>query len=162
MVPRSLRWDIHPQQCDTDLESWFKYFNEAGTKFQNFLITRKRNRLSVLDREIKEMKDSTLLYKNSIEYNSLLSNLQAHLIKEDRDQRIKKHKKYSRDIGDYKSGAVFGWQKPSGSVPPPEVVANPSGHTNRRIVADQQANGYTRPSSASGVKGQQFGDNPSH
>lgn len=101
MVPRSLRGDVYPQQGETDLESWYKYFNEAGTKFLNFLITRKRNRLSALDREIKELKDGLLIYKNSIKYNSLSSNLQAHLIKEDRDQKNKKHKKYSRDIGDY-------------------------------------------------------------
>lgn len=53
MVHRSLRWDVHPQQGDTYLESWYKYFNKAGIKFLGFLNTRKRNRLQVLDREIK-------------------------------------------------------------------------------------------------------------
>lgn len=33
MVPRGLRWDVHPQQGDPDLDSWFKYFNEAGLWF---------------------------------------------------------------------------------------------------------------------------------
>lgn len=49
MIPRSLRWDIHPQQGETDLDSWFKYFNNAGVNFLGFLINRKRNRLSILD-----------------------------------------------------------------------------------------------------------------
>lgn len=111
MIPRSLRWNVHPQQGETDLDSWFKYFNEVGINFLGFLSTRKCNRLLLLDREIKELKDELLVHKNSVEYNALSSNLQAHLVKEDKDQKNKKHKKYSRDTGDYKGGRVFGWQK---------------------------------------------------
>lgn len=33
MVPRVLRWDIHPQQGDSELEPWFWYFNEAVISF---------------------------------------------------------------------------------------------------------------------------------
>lgn len=104
MIPRSLRWDVHPQQGESELDTWFKYFNDAGIKFLDFLITRKRIRLSTFDREIKELKDKLLAFKNSAEYNTLSSNLQAHLVKEDKEQRTKKQKKYSRDIGDYKGG----------------------------------------------------------
>lgn len=111
MVPRSLRWEVHPQQGDPDLDSWYKYFNEAGIKFLDFLVTRKKTRLPLLDREIKEIKDKLLTFKNSNEYNSLSGGLQTHLEKEDRDQKNKKRKKYSRDLGDYKSGSVFSWQK---------------------------------------------------
>lgn len=121
MVPQSLRWDIYPQQGETHLESWYSYFNEAGTKLISFLITRKQNHLSKLDGEIKELKDGLLRYKNSVEYYFLSSNLQAHLIKEDRDQKTKKHKKYTQDIGDYRSGNVFSWQKPSISDPAMET-----------------------------------------
>lgn len=92
MVPRSLRWKVHPQRGDTVFEPWFNYFNEAGIKFLSFLITRKNNRLSAFDTEIKDLKDKLLSFKNSIEYNSLSPNLQNHLEKEDRDQRNKKHK----------------------------------------------------------------------
>lgn len=130
MIPRSLRWDVHPQQGETELDSWFTYFNDADIKFLGFLITRKRIRLSTLDREIKELKDKLLAYKNSVEYNTLPSNLQAHLLKEDKDQKNKKHKKYSHDIGDYKAGKVFGWQKSTtGPVPEPAMETNQkSGH----------------------------------
>lgn len=98
MVPCSLQWEVHLQQGDTDLDSWFKYFNEAGTNFLGFLISKKRNRLLTLDKEIKELKEKLVTHKNSLEYNSLSSNLQSHLEKEDRNQRIKKNKKYSRDV----------------------------------------------------------------
>lgn len=76
MVPRSLWWEVQPQQGDPDLDSWFKYFNEAGTNFWGFLISKKkRNRLSTLDKEIKELKEKLVTHKNSLEYNSLSSKL---------------------------------------------------------------------------------------
>lgn len=111
MVPRSLRWDIQPQQGESDIDSWFNYFNKAGIAFLRVLITKKTNRLASLDREIKELRDKLLTFKSSPEYNSLSSNLQGFLEKEIKDQKLKKQKKYSRDVGDYKNGTVFGWQK---------------------------------------------------
>lgn len=111
MVPRSLRWEVQPQQGETDSDSWFKYFNDVGISFLNVLISKKNSRLLSLDREIKELKDKLLMYKNSQEYSSLSSNLLNHLEKEDREQKYKKQKKYSRDIGDYKTNNVFSWQK---------------------------------------------------
>lgn len=111
MVPRSLRWEVQPQQGETDPDSWFKYFNDAGISFLNVLISKKNSRLLSLDREIKELKDKLLMHKNSQEYSSLSSNLLNHLEKEDREQKHKKQKKYSRHIGDYKTNNVFSWQK---------------------------------------------------
>lgn len=55
MVPRGLRWDVHPQQGDADLEPWFRYFNEAGIKFLGFLVDRKRVRLFAIDKEIRDL-----------------------------------------------------------------------------------------------------------
>lgn len=43
MVPWSLRWDIHPQQGDPDLDSWFRFFNEERISLLNFLTERKKN-----------------------------------------------------------------------------------------------------------------------
>lgn len=125
-MPRSLRWDVNPQEGDSDLESWFKYFNEAGTKFPYLVITKKRNRLSAFDREIKDLKDKLIPLKNLAQYSSLLSNLQNHLEKEEKDQRNKKQKKYSRDVGDYKSGVVFNWQK---KMKTSETIPNDSSNT---------------------------------
>lgn len=155
MVPRSLRWGVHPQQGDTDLESWYKYFNEAGTKFLNFLITRKRNRLSVLDSQIKEFKDGLLIYKKSIEYHFLSSNLQAPLIKEDRDQRNKKHKQYSRDIGDYKSETVFGITSYDPD-PAMEVGITSSSQPNGGVASEHQTHPNTKPSTTHVTKGYQL------
>lgn len=128
MIPRILRWDVHSQQGDSDLESWFQYFNDAGTKFLGFLNSRKATRLQVLDREFKELKDKLSSFKNTAEYNSLSSNLQSFLEKADRDQKNKKHKKYSCDAGDYKSEMVFGWQKSMVSATIPASLVNTDGN----------------------------------
>lgn len=41
MVPGGLRWDVHPQQGDVELEAWFCYFNEAGISLLQFLTEKK-------------------------------------------------------------------------------------------------------------------------
>lgn len=110
MVPRGLRWTIHPQQGDPDTESWFHYFNEAGISLLGFLIDRKRTRRTIIDKEIKEIREKLLPHKSSMEYNNLSTNLKNHLEKEEREQKTKKQKKYSRDLSDYKNGNVFSWQ----------------------------------------------------
>lgn len=55
IVPRGLRWDIHPQQGDSEIEQWFRYFSEAGISFLHFLTEEKRVRLTVIDKEIKDL-----------------------------------------------------------------------------------------------------------
>lgn len=57
MVPRSLRWEVCPQKGETDLEGWYKYFNEAGLGFLKFLGERKAIKLKRLDDEIKLIKE---------------------------------------------------------------------------------------------------------
>lgn len=136
MVPRSLRWDVHPPQGEPDVESWYKYFNEAGINLLGVLISKKRHKLTLLDGEIKEIKDKLLTHKNSSEYSVLSSNLQKHLEKEDKEQRNKKQKKYSRDVGDYRTGNVFGWQKlysvnPNDASSAPPVPCPPDTSTAR-------------------------------
>lgn len=42
MIPRSLRWNVNPQQGESDLDSWFKYFNEDGINLLGFLIIKKK------------------------------------------------------------------------------------------------------------------------
>lgn len=138
MVSKSLRWEVQPQQGDLDLDSWYRYFNEAGINFLGFLISRKQSRLQVLDREIKELKDKLLNFKNSTEYNSLSTNLQSHLEQEDWYQKIKKHKKYSRDPGDYKSKIVFNWQKVL------VTSANPESSPTM-YMGNQYPNDFTQP-----------------
>lgn len=90
MVPRGLRWDIHPQQDEPDLESWFKYFNEEGLKLLGFLIDKKQTKLSLIDSEIRELRDKLTPHKTSAEYILLSTNLRNTLEKEEKDQRDKK------------------------------------------------------------------------
>lgn len=111
MVPRSHRWDVAPQKGETELEGWFKYFNQAGVSFLQFLVERKTMKLAKLDEEIKSIKDKLLPHKDSDEYRDKSQNLLKILEKEDKDQKIKKKKKYNRDLLDYHGNIVSDWQK---------------------------------------------------
>lgn len=111
MVPQSLRREVSPQQGDVQLEDWFAYFNTAGIEFLKFLVGRKNNKLVRLDEEIKTIKDKLTPFKESTDYQDKSSSLLKILDKEDKDQRIKKKKKYNRDLGDYQGVVVFEWQK---------------------------------------------------
>lgn len=68
MVPRSLRWEVSPQKGETDLQDWFRYFNEAGGKFLEFLIKKKNDKLARLDIEIKAIKERLSPFNESEEY----------------------------------------------------------------------------------------------
>lgn len=124
LVPRGLRWDIHPQQSDTAIQTWSHYFNEVGLNLLSFLTGRKRAKLFPIDSEINKLRDQLLPHKSTSEYISLSSNLQVLLEKEGKKQRSKKQKKYARDINDYKTAMVFSWQKKES--PAPSNNSNPN------------------------------------
>lgn len=111
MVPRSLRWEVSPQKGDVQLEDWFSYFNKAGIDFLIFLIDRKKAKLTRLDEEIKGIKDKMSPLRESNEYKERSLSLLTLLEKEERDQRVKKRKKFNRDLLDYQGAVVFEWQK---------------------------------------------------
>lgn len=110
MVPRSLHWEVNPNKGESELESWFKYFNEAGLKFLSFLTYRKKAKLFFLDKEIKEIKEKVALFKNDARYISPSTSLRSTLEKEEGKQKNKKKRKYILDVGDYRFGIVFKWQ----------------------------------------------------
>lgn len=112
-----------------------------------FLNSKKAIRLHVLDREIKELKDKLFTYKNSAEYNSLSSNLQSFLEKEDRDQKNKTHKNDSRDAEDYKSGMIFGWQKAmmTTTIPVAPAMADATNTYPANSVAGINQSNYIQP-----------------
>lgn len=151
MVPRSLRWDVSPQKGEVDLEEWFKYFNSTGVKFLGFLIQRKNNKLIRLDGEIKLIKEKLVPHINSEEYKERSSVLKKLLEKEEIEQKNKKRKKYNRNIGDYKRGAVFGWQSKfsggegDGAIVPNEPPPPLSGQASVGQAEDRNHSPY-RPS----------------
>ena len=111
MVPRSLRWEVSPQQGDTDVAGWYKYFNDSGVAFLRFLGQRRIDKLATLDDEIKSVKELLTPFKDSDEYNNQSTSLLKILDKEEREQKAEKKKKFIRDSDDYKSDLVFLWQK---------------------------------------------------
>lgn len=85
MVPRGLRWEIYPQQGESDLDVWFKYFNETGIKLLSFLVERKQARLTAMGKEIRDLKDKLTPSIGTPECVSLSTNLRNHLEKEERE-----------------------------------------------------------------------------
>lgn len=151
MVPRGLRWDIHPQQDEPDLESWFKYFNETGLKLLQFLVDRKSVKLSLIDSEIKDLRDKLTPHKGTAEYISLSTNLKSILEREEKEQRNKKQKKYNRDFTDYTSNLVYGWQKKNLNTPPTNSDPS-SGDTFVPVVAHQTRRLIYEPPQVQGHK----------
>lgn len=90
MVPKSLRWEVSPQKGESKLQEWYKYFNEAGVKFLEFLVQRKKCKLTRLDIEIKLIKDKLLPHINSEEYKERSISLKKLLEKEEIEQKNKK------------------------------------------------------------------------
>lgn len=110
MVPRSIRFEITPQDDEVDPQGWYKYFNDVGLDLLYFLIARKRRKLNKLDEHLVDVKNKLSSYKELDEYKNKSDNLKKILEKEDLDQRSKKKKKYIRDLDDYKTSQVFKWQ----------------------------------------------------
>lgn len=118
MVPRSLRWEVNPQKEDNELAEWFKYFNEAGVGFLQFLVAKKKRKLTMLDLEINGIRTKLIPLKDDQEYSRRSEALKTILIKEENGQKQKKRRKYNRDAKDYKDNLVFKWQIPPPADPP--------------------------------------------
>lgn len=119
MVSRSLRWDVNPQKEDSELAEWFKYFNEAGVNFLQFLIAKKKRKLTVLDSEINNIKSKLMPFKSESEYMQRSDALKSIFNKEESEQKMKKKRKYNRDVKDYSDNVVFRWQVIAPSDPSP-------------------------------------------
>lgn len=91
---------------------------------------------------------------------NLLDTQWSHLEKDERYQRNKKHKKYSRDVGDYKTGVVFGWQKLSPSMFTSEFRPTVSGITGGQTAIVVTSN--DRPSQGPGGARPNRRDSSSH
>lgn len=96
--------------ANLELDLWFRYFNETGISLISLFLGKKRARLVIIDKEIKDIREKLLPFKATPEYYSLSTNLKTHLEKEEKEQRVKKQKKYTRDASDYKNHQVFSWQ----------------------------------------------------
>lgn len=141
MVPRSLRWEVSPQKGETDFQDWFQFFNEAGGKLLQFLIKKKNDKLARLDGEIKIIKEKLSPFKDSEEYKEKSMNLRKILEKEETEQKIKKKKKFCRDVGDYKAGSVFVWQSKI-AAETSEVTGCPSAPGGEEMSVESE--GYQR------------------
>lgn len=109
MVPRSLRWEVSPQKGETDLEGWFTYFNDKGISFLQFLLGKKHDKLKSPNNEVGLVREKLSSLRDHEVYKQKPDQLKLFLAKEDSEQKIKKKKKYNRDLADYSNKVVFRW-----------------------------------------------------
>lgn len=99
MIPRSLRWNINPDQGDTELLEWFQFFNGAGISLLNFLIDKKRKKVCRLNKEITEIKEKLTPFMQDEAYKLYNQELREILTMEGEEQKTKKRKKISKRSG---------------------------------------------------------------
>lgn len=109
IIPRSLRWQVYPDQVDDKLNDCFCYFNDAGIKLLELFVNRKK-KVSRLRKEIGEIKEKLAPFNKEESYQVYSRELKEMLAVEEEAQRIKKCKKYFSDVNDYKLNNVFKWQ----------------------------------------------------
>lgn len=119
IVPRHLRWEVPPNDglIDPDsVDEWFRF---------TFLLKRKQKKIRKIDQTIAKLKDQLETHKETAEFLTLTIQLNKDLIKKDKEVQLRKSKKYSRDINDFKNDQVFKWQSQIGSNDPISAYSTP-------------------------------------
>lgn len=88
-----------PYNDDADTSEWFQYFIKARLSLLDFLIARKRRKLNNIDWRIVKLREELVPFKYLEDYKKHLIILE----KNETEQKIKKKKKYVRDIEDYRT-----------------------------------------------------------
>lgn len=71
LIPRSLRWDLSPDDVGINEErdkEWAEFFVEKGLELVNFIIKRKQRRLLEIQKQIDELKKNLEPAKKSEKY----------------------------------------------------------------------------------------------
>ncbi|PIO13460.1 hypothetical protein AB205_0035140, partial [Aquarana catesbeiana] len=125
LIPRRLRWEVPPNDGlmdDYSMKEWGDFFTSKGLELIDFLLSRKRRKMILLETQIAELKSSIESHKESEEFLRLSAELKNKLIKWDHETQNKKKKKYIRDADDFGKGIIYKWQTKSG-----DTSTNPSG-----------------------------------
>lgn len=79
MVSHSLRGDFNPQSDEPGWDDWYTYFNDAGLKFLQFLIGRKRSKFLRLDTKITSIEELLISFKDLEEYKNQSETLKKRM-----------------------------------------------------------------------------------
>lgn len=130
LIPRRLRWEVPPNDGLMDehsMREWEKFFTDKGLELIEFLLARKRRKMTLLETQIAELKSSIESHKESEEFLRLAAELKNKLVKWDYETQNKKKKKYIRDFEDFGKGNIYKWQSKPGDLvtaPLPPVPTN--------------------------------------
>lgn len=76
---------------------WHQFFNSKGQELVEFLLTRKKKKMSLLDQQITELKSSLELVQSSAEFARLSGELKNKMVKWDKEVQEKKRNTFIRD-----------------------------------------------------------------
>lgn len=113
IIPRSLRWEIIPEERGMNVkedEEWANFFLTCGLELVSFIIKRKQKKLREVQEQIEKISSQLDPVKSLDEFNIISGNIQKFLEKKENELISKKQKKFKRDITDFKSGRAFKWQ----------------------------------------------------
>lgn len=114
IIPRSLRWDLSPDDLGLNEESdneWAQFFLEKGFELIRFIMKRKQKKLVEVQKNIEGMQKSLEKVKKTEKFTDLSRDVFEHLERTEFEIKKKKISKFRRDLGDFKGGSVFKWQK---------------------------------------------------
>lgn len=124
IVPQRLRWDLEIHEGDESSETkefWNKFFNDCGIMLLKTLVERKRQRLNIINEEIKKLEGSIRPHDKTETYINLTTNIKIKLDKEESEIKKRKQRKLKRDQWEYRMGQVYKWQRKGGSGGGPSV-----------------------------------------
>lgn len=134
LIPRKLRWDVPINDGllgEEDIDEWYAFFIGKGREIMEFLLKRKQCKLTLVENQIKEIRDKLIPFINTPEYNKLMDDLHKNMQKKDVENKNIKKKKYTRDFEDYQNKRVFRWQSTlaattTASIPPQTTTGSTS------------------------------------
>lgn len=114
IVPQRLRWDLEIHEGDESQETktfWNEFFNDCGLLLLKTLVERKKQRLNILNKEIKELEGVIRPHNTTEVYKNLASSIKTKLDREENDIKQRKHRKLKRDMWEYKTEQIYKRQK---------------------------------------------------
>lgn len=93
LTPRSLRWDVSPNDGIKDLELldvWYQLFNACEQKLMQMMIRQRQAKKVILESKITELKAKMEPFMATNEYIDKVKNLWLHLSKYDGEIKDKK------------------------------------------------------------------------
>lgn len=135
ITPRSLRWDLGPNDGMTDqhlTDEWLTFLNQCEQKPLGIIIHRRKYKFQNIEQKIAELKELMSPFMNSVEFKEKQSKLLEAVQKIENDTKNKRLKKYTRDKKDYATNKIYKWQENTNA----DTEGNPVESRHVQVIQD--------------------------